>query len=84
MQATLTLSLTIVDGLGIVTTNLPPGEVGAPYSVQCNAMGGSGVYTWGASGLPPGLTMSPAGLISGTPTAAVSNAQVTIVVNDGI
>lgn len=44
--------------------------VGDPYSLQLPAVGGSGDYSWSASGaLPDGLTMTDAGLISGTPTS---------------
>lgn len=55
--------------LGIVTTSIPPYTVGIPYSFQLQASGGSGSYFWKiVSGtLPNGLTMSPTGLISGTP-----------------
>lgn len=81
MQATLTLSLTIVDSLGIVTTSLPGGVVGQPYSVQCNPSGGVAPYTWSATNLPAGLSMSTDGLISGTPTAA-GTGDVTITVTD--
>ncbi len=33
-----------------------------------NANGGSGIYQWSATGLPPGLTVTSSGLLSGTPT----------------
>ena len=57
--------------LQIVTTSLPAGTVGAAYSAQLTATGGSGSYTWAWGGnpsLPPGLTLSSTGLISGSPT----------------
>lgn len=81
MQATLTLSLTIVDSLGITTTTLPNGVVGQPYSVQCNVTGGTPPYTWSATNLPPGLSISADGLISGTPTAS-GTGDVTLTVTD--
>ena len=35
--------------------------------LQMQATGGSGSYTWSATGLPPGLTIDPTtGLITGT------------------
>ncbi|MGO9957863.1 MAG: putative Ig domain-containing protein [Solirubrobacteraceae bacterium] len=48
------------------------GTVGSPLSVRLNAGGGSGPYTWSLAGppLPAGLSLSSAGVISGTPTAA--------------
>ncbi|SOY42639.1 putative Ig domain-containing protein [Cupriavidus taiwanensis] len=50
----------------------PPGSVGGAYSQSLAvASGGSGPYTYTlASGaLPPGMTLSSAGLLAGTPTA---------------
>ena len=48
---------------------LPPAKVGFGYGVGVTAQGGTGPYrfeVWGA--LPPGLTLSPSGSVSGTPT----------------
>jgi hypothetical protein len=59
------------------TTNgaflLPDGAVGAPYNggtgFQLEVMGGTAPYVWNdLTGLPGGLTLSSAGLVSGTPT----------------
>lgn len=54
--------------------------VGQPVSVSVRATGGSAPYTFSASGLPAGLTISAStGTISGTPTAAaVSTVTVTV------
>ena len=42
---------------------------GQSYNQPLLAMGGSGTYTWTApSGLPPGLSMNSAGVITGSPT----------------
>ncbi|MBW8894641.1 MAG: putative Ig domain-containing protein, partial [Acidobacteria bacterium] len=46
---------------------LPNAEEFAPYSVTLTATGGTGVFTFTANGLPPGLTLDPNGTISGTP-----------------
>jgi uncharacterized protein (TIGR03437 family) len=55
--------------LTITTTQLPYGQFNLPYNSQLNATGGTPPYTWSAGGgLPPGLSLSPAGAISGTPT----------------
>jgi Putative Ig domain len=50
----------------------PSGETGKSYSLQIEAHGGCDVYTWTnpGGGLPPGLSLGSAGLISGTPTTA--------------
>src|SRR3954453_3015061 len=58
-------------GGGPVTVSNPghqTGNVGSAKSPQLTASGGTGSYTWTATGLPPGLTISSSGLISGTPT----------------
>ena len=62
---------------------LPNATVGVAYSYQMTSTGGSGTVTWSASGLPSGLSMSPAGLISGTPVTA-ANVGVTITATDGV
>ncbi len=55
--------------LTITTTQLPSGQFNLPYNAQMNATGGTPPYTWSVGGgLPPGLSLSPAGVISGTPT----------------
>ncbi len=59
----------------IITASLPDGKVGTPYPpTQLQAAGGVlpyGPWTWssGWPSLPPGLSLSPSGLITGTPTA---------------
>lgn len=57
--------------LNILTTTLPNGQVSSAYNHALTAEGGTGSYTWSlASGsLPAGLTLSPSGVISGTPSA---------------
>jgi hypothetical protein len=55
-----------------LTTNALPGATnGLPYSFTVTAAGGDGRYSWGASGLPSGLTIdSSTGVISGVPHAS--------------
>jgi hypothetical protein len=50
---------------------LPQGTVGAAYSQTITASGGTAPYTFAVvSGiLPPGLTLTPGGVLSGTPTS---------------
>jgi hypothetical protein len=56
-----------------ITTSgdLPSGTAGTSYEgANVSATGGEAPYTWRASGLPPGLSMSTSGSISGTPAEA--------------
>jgi len=56
----------------VKTTSASTGTIGTAYSMTLQAGGGAGTLTWSlASGsLPAGLTLSPSGKISGTPTTA--------------
>ncbi|HET9844865.1 MAG TPA: Ig domain-containing protein [Nitrospira sp.] len=67
----------------ITTTTLAGGTVGQPYNQTLQATGGTGALTWSlASGsLPAMLSLSPAGVISGTPTNA-GNSNFTVRVRD--
>lgn len=76
---TKSLSITIASApptLVITTSSpLPSGVTGNAYSQQLASTGGTGTVTWALSGgtlLPPGLSLSSAGLISGTPTTAAT------------
>jgi len=66
------LSITINPKLVITTTALPNGVVSTAYSASLQSSGGVGTITWSVTSgtLPAGLSMSGAGAISGTPTAA--------------
>jgi hypothetical protein len=68
------------------TSPLPDATEGTAYSLQFAASGGFGGYRWltgccppcgfpgcpPTTGLPPGLSLSPTGLLGGTPTASGS------------
>ena len=66
------LSLAVVVAPSVTTATLASSEVSAVYSQTLAATGGTTPYTWSVSAgaLPSGLTLSSAGVISGTPTAA--------------
>ncbi len=65
--------------LVISTTTLPDGIVTQPYSASVTATGGTPPFTFTWTNQPPGLTLSPAGAISGQPTSAGSfNIQVAV------
>lgn len=52
--------------LPVPTTRLP---VGVPAGLQLHAVGGRGSVVWRVTGLPPGLVLSPTGVVTGNPTA---------------
>ena len=70
--ATKAFAITIQPAALLITTPspLPTGTVGTAYSGTFNATGGVTPYTWSvtAGTLPPGLALSSAGVLSGTPT----------------
>ncbi len=61
-------------GITVSPASLPGGVAGTPYSQGLSAIGGNGPYSFTVTSgaLPTGLTLSLAGLLSGTPTAAGS------------
>lgn len=73
--------VTVSPPLNVTTTTLPPATVGVPYNASLSAIGGISSRTWSvASGLlPPGITLSSAGVFSGsatTPARALITVQV--------
>jgi len=69
--------------LTITTAALPAGSVGAAYSQTLQATGGSAPYTWTviSGSLPPPLTLSLNGMVSGTPASATTG-NLTVRVTD--
>jgi YVTN family beta-propeller protein len=60
--------------LAITAPTLPPATIGVPYSAPLSALGGVGPISWSATTVSGslasiGLSLSPSGLISGTPTS---------------
>ncbi|NCD20734.1 MAG: hypothetical protein EOL89_12285, partial [Actinobacteria bacterium] len=77
------LDLVVSEQLSITTTSLPPGELGTAYTASLAASGGVTPYSWEASGLPDGLTIS-GNTIGGTPTVAgTSGVLITVTDSDG-
>ncbi|MGW6531270.1 putative Ig domain-containing protein [Streptomyces venezuelae] len=81
-------------GARLVTSTPQPGDVtvaavsaqtgvtGTPVELRNSAEGGTAPYTWSASGLPAGLSISPStGTVTGTPTAT-GTSQVTVTATD--
>jgi hypothetical protein len=66
----LSITINLANPPTITTTTLPGGTVGQVYSQTLQATGGIGLLSWTLSGgsLPAMLSLSPNGVISGTPT----------------
>ncbi len=73
--------------LALSTVNPPHGQVGAVYTghdFTSNTTGGTAPYTYSYTGnLPAGLTLSEAGVLSGTPTAS-ANVELVVTVEDAL
>ncbi len=71
MSATKALTIVVGSGFSITTATLPNATIGTAYSQTLQAAGGVLPLSWSLSGttpLPPGLSLSTTGIISGTPT----------------
>lgn len=75
-RTALAAPFTIKVATNVVVAGDPPafGTVGQSYAATFSAAGGTSPYTWtlAAGTLPAGLAVTPAGAVSGTPTAAGS------------
>ena len=66
-----TLIITVSGASIEIGTTSISAATGVPYSYLLSVSGGVSPYTWTSAGaMPPGLTLSSSGLISGTPTQA--------------
>jgi hypothetical protein len=74
-QGTQVVSLQICPVITITPATPASGAVNIAYNQTLTATGGAGAYTWSvASGIfPPGLSLSTAGVVSGTPTDDISS-----------
>lgn len=85
---TISANFTIVispSQLGITASSLSSGIVNNAYSQMLQASGGTPGYTWNivSGSLPTGLTLTPNGVISGTPSAAGTFAFAATVTDSG-
>ena len=88
-------------GVSATPPTPPAADVGGAYSYTLTATGGTTPYAWSvnAGTLPPGLSLSSAGVLSGTPSAAgsypftvnvidankgIATASITLVVSSGV
>lgn len=64
---------------------LPSGTVGTAYSQTFAASSGTPPYSWSVTSgtLPAGLTLSTAGILSGTPTTVMDNSSFTVQATGG-
>jgi hypothetical protein len=80
-----TATITVLSGPAITTASLASGAVGTAYSAALAGSGGVSPYSWTVAGgtLPGGLSLSKAGVISGTPLASgAGTASLTIEMTD--
>jgi hypothetical protein len=69
------ITISQAPSLTIITPSpLPQGTIGVSYTQTLNSVGGTPPYTWSvSSGAPPtGLSLSPSGVLAGTPISAVA------------
>ena len=76
-----TQSYTVTISLALTPTTLPSGTTNSSYSQQMSASGGTTPYTYAVTGSTDGLTLSSAGLLSGTP-ASLGSYNLTITATD--
>lgn len=83
----------IVEQLSITPTTVPPLTLREPYSVTFTARGGKPPYVWSMNNrfasertpapLPSGLSLTPSGILSGTPTEP-GNHYLALMVTDSL
>jgi hypothetical protein len=77
----------IIPGIAITTTALPAASVGVAYTTTLTESGGTGPFTWGITAdsvLPAGITLSTAGVLSGTTTDVPADYPFTAVLTDSL
>jgi hypothetical protein len=69
-SSTATVTVTSISSLSITTSSLSSALSGTAYSAALSASGGTPPYNWSISwgALPPGMSLSTSGVISGTTT----------------
>jgi hypothetical protein len=79
----LTITPLVTNPLTITTTSIPGGQVGVAYTATIAATNGTLPYTFSVSSgtLPPGLSLSAAGAITGSPTTAGTSTFILSVVD---
>ncbi|HZI51512.1 MAG TPA: putative Ig domain-containing protein [Terriglobia bacterium] len=82
-EATRTYQIVVNAALSVSTPALPQATRFVPYSTTLAAAGGVPSYSWSVAGgsLPPGLSLSSSGVLSGNPTT-VGSSNFTLRVSD--
>ncbi len=75
-------SIAVEAPFAFVTPTIPTSELGIPYAFTLQATGGVPPYTFSSTALPPGLTLSTSGVLSGTPTGAPGTFPIAVTVTD--
>jgi hypothetical protein len=86
-SAAATITTPAPQPLAILTTALPNGNVNASYTQALQSSGGTPPVTWAlrtGSTLPPGLSLSNSGTISGAPSASGSSSFVVIATDSSV
>jgi hypothetical protein len=80
----ITLTVNQALPLTVTTGSLAGAALGVAYSQTLTATGGVSPYTWSltSGSLPPGLSLSSAGVISGTPTGTTGTSNFAVTVTD--
>ncbi len=70
MRATTTLTIRVFEPVSVTPITLTEGAVNQAFTATVSASGGFAPYGWALAGgtLPTGVSLSPAGVVSGTPT----------------
>jgi Putative Ig domain len=76
----------VVPGISVTTTTLPAASLGVAYSQTLTESGGTGPFTWTITTgtLPAGITLSAAGVLSGTTGASPGTYGFTVTVTDSL
>jgi Putative Ig domain len=76
----------LVPAMAVTTTTLPAASIGAAYTTTLTETGGTGPFTWAvpADGLPAGIALSTAGVLSGNTPGPSGLYPFTAVVTDSL
>ncbi|MGE5389494.1 MAG: putative Ig domain-containing protein [Deltaproteobacteria bacterium] len=81
---TYTVNINRQEAYSIVSEALPAALFDQPYSYTLQAAGGSGAYSWSSANLPEWLSLSEAGVLTGTPTEIGSYSFTVDLSSDGV